>query len=114
MFGFKAAKNKARSRLAMELRLVDLNTGITTQVVRTQRPFGADAVQFEANLSQFGASMVPILGRDHLKNLERLSAAHISVARNGFVQSPIGELFALAINDLAEKLLSAMDNGARS
>lgn len=104
-FGVNFSKNKARSKLVMELRLVDTESGEIVDVVRTTKSFGADAMQFRLNLAETASSLVPFTGGGAIDDLEKLASAGISVAKNGFVQSPIGELFALAINDLVEKLL---------
>ncbi len=111
-FGINVAKTKARSKLTMELRLTDVETGIVMSSVRTTKSFGADAVQLRINLAETAEALTAFSGANRMNELEKLAAAGVTVAKNGFVQSPIGELFSLAINDLAEKLLT--DLGERA
>jgi curli biogenesis system outer membrane secretion channel CsgG len=108
VFGFHVAKSKTRSKITMELRLVDVSTNLVVHSVRSSRTFGSDSVQFRANIAELAGGLVPFSGSDGLKDLERLAGAGISIAHNGFVKSPIGEIFSLVINDLAERMLKEM------
>jgi len=107
-FGISIAKNKTRSQLALDMRLTEVTTGIVKASARISRSFGADATQVRVNLSETAASIAPWTGAEYLKDVEKLAAAGVTVAHNGFVQSPIGELFSLTVNEGVEQLINEL------
>jgi curli biogenesis system outer membrane secretion channel CsgG len=107
-FGFSVGKNKSRSRLSLEVRFADVGTGMLEASAQVTKTFGADATQFRANLAETAGALAAFKGSSGLKDLEKLASAGITVAHNGFVQSSIGELFSLAVNEAIEKCVASL------